>query len=384
MLFSIQSRASFIAVNGNRIDNDKKTHILVAGAPDKLGKLFIYSLLTRVKIYLEKDPGAQIIIIGRSEERSTIEEAGFKVLDKKSSMLKPDYIKSSFQNVRRIKSFDLFAHSNALSGASLDSNSWITQLLNEKDDLWTTLSDKMDNSSYIFIHGCNAGVKLAPAIASQLKLAVFAALTSTDFQYIYDDAFWSFDYNADSVTLSKKNNFNFLTPKSCGKYCTRMKPDNSPYKGYWGDWSAGGYPTFKLFCGAANNEKCEKGAVEGVLTFPGPIHTNEAKSDLVNFKKQLVDFMCPFAHNLDKQNKCQLNLENSQTNEEAKFYSPFKGKTLSCDQIKCKAHFECSFTNAAFNPGACKLVNDSPIEKSTAFTDDYNFIINAFEKHYLK
>ncbi len=381
MMLSIQANASFIAVNGNKIDSDKKTHVIVAGAPDKLGELFIYSLLTRAKIYLEQDPNAQIIIVGRSEERRTIEQAGFKILDKKNGMLKPDYIKSSFQNVKSIKSFDLYAHSNAQSGASLDSNSWVTQLLNEKDDLWSSLGSKMNDSSYIFIHGCNAGVKLAPALASQLKLAVFAALTSTDFQYIYEDAFWSFDYNAEAMTLSKKNNFNYSTPKGCGKYCTRMKPDNSPYRGHWGDWSAGGYPTFKLFCGSNDNQKCEKGAIEGIVSFPGPIKAKEAKANLNNFKKQLIDFMCPFAHNNEKQEACQKNLEASLTNEEAKFYSPFRGKTLSCDKVRCKAHFECSFTSAAFNPGACKLVNENPSEKSTAFADDYNYLINAFIKN---
>ena len=385
LVISINADASFIASSSGKINSNSTTHVLVAGSPDKLGELFIYSLLTRARIYLDNDPQSQIIIVGRSEDKEIIQDAGFKIVKSKSGLLKADMIKESISQIKSIQSLDIYAHSNALSGVSLDSNSWVTQLLNEKDDLWTMFATKLSPETYIFIHGCNAGIKLAPALASKLKIAVFAALTSTDFQYIYNDSFWAFDYNADNKNLSSKNILNYKKDFRCGKYCTRMKPDNSSYKGHWGDWSAGGYPTFKLFCGSQDNKNCERGAIEAISSFPGPQKSSQVKSSLENFKKQVIDFMCPFAHNSDKQNLCQSNLENSITDSSLASYSPFKGKTLVCDRIRCKAHFNCSFGNAAFNPGNCKLESEAKEgEISNSFTDEYKYFIEIFNKNVMK
>ena len=373
------AQASFIASNTKNINPNLPTHVMIAGHPDKLGELFIYSLVTRAKVYLEKSPEEQILIIGRSEDKEAVKRAGFIIIDTKSGVMKPNTIKAAIKNIKNISSFDIYAHSNALSGASIDTNSWVTQLLNEKDDLWDEVALKISKSSFIFIHGCNAGLKFAPVLAKKLKIAVFAALTSTDFQYIYDDLFWAFDYNAKSNQLNKKNNFNYSDTKSCGIFCTRMKPDNSSYKGHWGNWSAGGYPTFKLFCGTNDNVSCEEGALEGIYTFPGTIKYKNTKMDLPEFQKQLVDFMCPFSHDSEKQVDCAENLDKSLTDKTLATYSPFKGTTLVCDRVSCKAHFNCSGMKAAFNPGACVLVSETQ-EQSTTFTEEYEYFINIFKK----
>lgn len=379
-VFSINIYAAFIASNNSKLDPKLPTHVLIAGNPDKLGELFIYSLLTKAKIYLEKSPTEQIVIIGRNDDKKYVKDAGFQVLDNSLGLLKPSIIKSAIKNLKNISSIDIYAHSNALSGVSMDTNTWVYILLNEKDDLWNEVAKKINPSSFIFIHGCNAGIKLAPLLASKLKIAVLAALTSTDFQYIYQDSFWSFDYNSDKNYKSSNNNLNFSQPKSCGMYCTRMKPDNSSYKGYWGDWTAGGYPTFKLFCGSNENENCELGALEAIYSFPSAMRYSEIKLSLDNFKDQLTEFMCPFAFNNEKQEVCRKNLENSLTTDIASTYSPFKGKTLVCDRVKCKAHFKCSSLNSAFNPGECKLESETN-EESTSFTDEYKFYLSIFNKN---
>lgn len=373
----LEAKASFIASNNEKINPNLPTHILMAGNPGDLGELFIKSMVGRAKIYMEKSADVQIILIGRSSDKEVVTRTGFRILDTKPGLLKPNVIKDAIKKIKNISSIDIYAHSNALSGASLDSNSWITQLLNEKDDLWDEVALKISSSSFIFIHGCNAGVKFAPLLAKKLKIAVYAALTSTDFQYIYDDAFWAFEYNAEENILSKKNKFNYSAEKSCGIYCTRMKPDNSSYKGHWGDWSAGGYPAYKLFCGSNDNANCKAGALEAIYTFPGTIKYNEVKKDLVTFKKQLIDFMCPFSHDLEKQKTCQESLDKSLTDKTLATYSPFRGKTLVCDRVSCKAHFNCSGINAAFNPGACALVSETE-EQSTSFTDEYEYLIGIF------
>jgi hypothetical protein len=377
---SFNLSASFIASNNVKLNPQLPTHVLIAGYPDQVGELFVYSLLTKAKIYLEKSPNEQILIIGRSDDKEFIKDAGLHILDTSMGLLKPDYIKSAIRNIKNISSIDIFAHSNALSGASLDTNTWIYQLLNEKDDLWDEVAKKVSSSSFIFIHGCNAGIKFGPRLAIKLKIAVLAALTSTDFQYIFDDLFWSFAESVGRTHKSMKNKMNYSNTKSCGMYCTRMKPDNSSYKGHWGDWSAGGYPTYKLFCGTNENENCEQGALEAVYTFPSTMKYDQAKLNLKNFKDQLIDLMCPFAYNTEKQNDCRLNLENSLLSEARSAYSPFKGKTLVCDRIKCKAHFNCSSMDAAFSPEECALVNETE-DISTTFADEYKYYISIFNKY---
>lgn len=381
--FSLNLQASFIASNNAKIDPNRPTHILVAGSPGELGELFIYSLLTRAKIYLEKSPDEQIIIVGRNDDKEYIKNAGFKIIDTKMGQLKADRIKDAVSNVKLISSIDLYAHANAASGVLLDTNTWIYQLLNENDDLWDEVAKKISNESFIFIHGCNAGIKLAPELAGKLKIAVFAALTSTDFQFLFKDNFWAFD-NLKGVAKSKVNNINYSTPKSCGMYCTRMKPDNAPYRGHWGDWTAGGYPAYKLFCGSNQNDKCEKGALEGVFTFPSMMKYAQTKKSLENFKDQLVEFMCPFAFNSEKQAECRSKLENSLVSNGELNYSPFKGKTLVCDRVKCKAHFNCSPMKGAFRPNLCTLESESPSDEvSTSFTAEYRFLISIYNKYFL-
>lgn len=388
-LLSNNLLAGFIASNVQKINPNYPTHILIAGYPENLGEMFVYSLITKANIYLEKSSVEQVIIIGRGDDEQIIKKSGFKILSSKSGLLKPELIKTAIKDVKKISSIDIFAHSNALSGASLDSNSWVYQLLNEKDDLWDDVAKKVNNSSFIFIHGCNAGIKLAPNLARKLKIAVWAALTSTDFQYLYgneneneNEKFWSFDYNANINKKSSTNNLSFTTPKSCSKNCTRMKPDNSSYKGHWGNWSAGGYPAYKLFCGSNTNVTCELGALEALYSFPSTHQYLVNKSNLNNFKKQLIDFMCPFAYDVKKQNICQMNLENSLESTIPSPYSPFKGKTLVCDRIQCKAHFNCSSLNAAFNPGNCSLETESETdEDSFTFTEEYKYLIEIYKKN---
>ncbi|MDD4976965.1 MAG: hypothetical protein PHY93_21615 [Bacteriovorax sp.] len=375
--------ASFIASNKAKLDSDLPTHVLIAGNPDKIGELFVYSLLTKAKIYLEKSPNEQIIIIGRSDDKNYIKDAGFQVLDSKLGLLKSGVIKDAIRDIKYISSIDIYAHSNALSGVSLDSNSWVYQLMNEKDDLWDLIANKINKSSFIFIHGCNAGIKLAPMLASKLKIAVLAALTSTDFQYIYKNSFWTFDTNSDEDSKSDSNTMNYSKSKSCGMYCTRMRPDNSSYKGHWGDWTGGGYPAYKLFCGSNENERCELGALEAIFSFPSIMKYDQTKLDLQNFKNQLIEFMCPFAFNPEKQLNCRLNLENALISKTRSAYSPFKGKTLVCDRVKCKAHFNCSSLNASFNPANCSLESETDKE-STSFADEYIFFISTYNKYFNK
>ncbi len=71
-LCMLEAQASFIASNNSKLNPNLPTHVMVAGHPDDLGELFIYSLVTRAKIYLEKSHNEQILIVGRSQDKDAI------------------------------------------------------------------------------------------------------------------------------------------------------------------------------------------------------------------------------------------------------------------------------------------------------------------------
>jgi hypothetical protein len=377
---SINAQAYFIASNTEKIDSTKPTHIMMAGKADKLGELFLHSLLTKSQVIKEKYPENQLVIIGRNEDQDFIARSGFKIIESNSMMLKEKALEDVIDLLQNIRSLDIYAHSNAAQGIVIDKNMLTGQLLNEKDGLWDKLPSKISKDTYIMIHGCNSGVKLGPELAKKLRIAVLAALTGTDFQNIYSDSFWTQEYNASKDKISPSNKISYSEEKVCRKgFCTRMKPDNSSYKGHWGDWSEGGYPTFKIFCGSNVNSDCAKGAIEALLSFPSVLPASYVNS-IDRFKDIVQDFLCPFGFSTEKQNECKKNLEASLVNKNYANYSPFRGQTLNCDFERCFAHFKCNPITISINPGACKLKNERPGPNAT-FTNEYKFLIEGFGKH---
>lgn len=376
LLLSFNTHAAFIASKTGKVDSLKPSHVIVIGLPEKLGTLFVDSGLTKASLLEEKNPDEQVLIVGRNDDKDLVVSRGYKIVESDRSMLSVETVESAVAKSKIVASLDVFAHSNAMAGIIIDKNSFTTQFLEEKDGLWDAVKAKSKPDTFIMFQGCNAGVKLGPYVADKTKLPVLAALTGTDFQFIYNDAFWAHDYNGKKEELSSTNSLISEENLSCKKgYCARMKPDNSAYRGHWGDWSEGGYPTYKIFCGSNDTTKCAAGAVEAVKTFPSVVAAKEIKS-LEKFKEVVVDFLCPFGHNQEKQNECKEALEASLT--EKSTYSPFRGTTLNCDFNKCFAHFKCSGFKASFAPGSCKLKNEKPGANST-FTNEYKFLVEAYQ-----
>lgn len=376
LLLSAQTNAYFIASNNEEINNSAATHILVAGIPDQVDELFVESLLTQAQAIKEKFPKDQIVIIGRNDDRKMITARGYALVEKNREQLKDAALEEVVQKLKLIKSIDIYAHSNPVSGILLDKGTFVNQVLNETNDLWEMFGEKLQKDSYLNFHGCNAGLKMAPSVAQKLKVAVFAALTGTDFQTIYKDSYWAHDRNGKKSDRSEMNSLSFVNEKSCaGGFCRRMKPDNQSYKGYWGDWMEGGYPTYKIFCGSNENKNCASGALEGLLSFPSVMPPSKVAT-IDDFKSIVQDFMCPFAHDKEKQAKCSEALESSLNGVNTQ-YSPFDGVTLNCDFIKCYAHFSCKTSSS----GSCHLVNEKPGANET-FTNEYKFIIKAFEENF--
>jgi len=363
LLFSLQAKAYYVATNKIDFDANKPTRLIVTGTPEKLGNLFLESAITKMKIYLELNPNEQIVILGTSDDESSAKRnKNIKVIKNENGLLKKAVIEEYIEKLNQIKSFDLYAHSNALEGVIVDKGGLSSVTLNEKDALWDKLQPKLSVDSFIMIHGCNAGVKMAPDLAMKIQKPVLAALTSSDFQKVYENKTWAFDY--DNQNLNKDQNDTRL----------RMRPINSSYKGHWGDWTEGGFPTYKIFCGKMKEELCSLGAYEAVRTFPTVLEASAINSK-ETYQKALIDFMCPVSTFRPTFSECEKNLLNANDNKE---YSPFRGKTLNCNLEKCAAHFKCNIITISINPGSCKLINEDQ-GTNTAFVDEYLFLLKAYD-----
>lgn len=364
ILFSLNLNAAIVAGNFTKIDTQKKTHLIIVGTGDQLGELFWLSANTKAKLLLNLYPNDQIVFAATDDDRDFIKKSSFKIILESSAQLKEGVIETIVDKVAEIASIDIYSHSNFVQGVILDKTRISSQTLSEKSLLWEKIKPKLRSNSYVMIHGCNTGAKMAPSLSLQLDVPVFGALTSSDFQYVYTNKKWSHDYEVKELKKSLDKRI-------------RMKPDNYPYRGHWGSWDAGGFPSYKVFCGDLDQESCASGALEALFSFPSVLDPR-AIITTNDFKENLFDFLCPFTERNDVFNECRKHLELSLFSNDEDFYSPFRGKTLNCSLKRCEAHFQCSVIQILTNPGSCKLVSENE-NKSDAFVREFKFFMNAYQ-----
>lgn len=361
---SLNLNAAIIAGNFAQIDSHKRTHLIIVGKGEKLGELFFLSAQTKAKLILNLYPNDQVVLVATNDDSDFVKKSSFKIIEESNSTLKENLIAKIADKVSGIASVDIYSHSNFVQGVILDKTKLNSQTLSEKSLLWEKIRPKLRSNSYVMIHGCNAGAKMAPSLSLQLDVPVFGALTSSDFQYVYTNNKWSHDYEVKELKKSLDKRI-------------RMKPDNYPYRGHWGDWDAGGFPSYKVFCGDLDQESCAPGALEALLSFPSVLDPKTIIT-INDFKKNLFDFLCPFTERNNIFNECREHLELSLVSSDEDFYSPFRGTTLNCSLKRCEAHFQCSVIQIITNPGSCKLVSENE-QKSDAFVREFKFFMNAYQ-----
>lgn len=364
LLSSLSLNAAIIAGNYSKINPAKRTHVIAVGMADKLGELFFLSAETKAKLILNLYPNDQVILLATNNEKELVKSSFLKTIDTTFGALSDTLIGTVIDQVSEIASVDIYAHSNAVEGVILDMMTFMGYTLGEKSELWGKVRSKLRPNSYVMIHGCNVGVKMAPKLSHQLGVAVIGALTSTDFQYVYSNGKWSHDYEIKTLKRSKDRR-------------VRMKPDNYSYRGHWGDWRDGGFPTYKVFCGNLDQATCSLGAIQALFSFPSVIDPKAiiTKDD---FKKNVFDFLCPFTERNNIFNECTKHLDHSLESSEENSYSPFRGPTLNCSFERCEAHFKCNLLKLTLNPGSCKLINENE-KKSDAFVREFKFYMDAYE-----
>lgn len=366
------------------IQYDLPTRVLVTGDGRDQETQFQELANSKALKYSELYPDEQIVLLAKNESKFTstnknlLRSWGFIIQSDKSNTFSGEALVRELAKFSKIASIDIFSHGAAQFGLYLENSLnrlSVTTLGIDK------LKGHFTEDAFIFMHGCNTGFILAPFISKILEIPVAASLTSTDFQKLHSDGDFyltdkGFYPNSD---WARKNKISYKNESGCryGK-CLRLKPDNHPYIGYWGEYFDGGLPFYKFFCPNVIEEKCKRVMAKSLFSFIGTTNLT-LDSGIEDYKKALVDFLCPISAKRNIRSECEMNLENALLTKDDT-YSPFKGVLLDCNFKNCNFDFKCSRILSASIPDAkkCSLINKSN-RKATTLVKEYRAYLSGFD-----
>jgi hypothetical protein len=381
-MFSINANAFYITTfKSENLDRNQRTHILVTGVGEDLGNQFQEVATAKALKYLQNFPTDQIVLITPDEKdldtRPALANWGFKVQDTNKRSFDGGTLLDELMKFNAIASLDIFSHSSAQYGIHLDGK--LHRFTNNTKGI-DKLKSHFTSDAFTFLHGCNAGFNFAPMLASSWQIPVAGAMTSTNFHKLHENG--SFYLNEKEFkpegNWAKSNNLSFDVPVTCSKGgCQRLKPDNQPYIGFWGEYHDGGLPFYKFFCKDIDENKCLLGMANSLINFVGTENLKK-ESNLETFKKAAYDFLCPISSKSNVRAECERNLEASLTGGDAT-YNPFLQDQVDCDFTGCKVEITCEKIPVfgVFKPGTCTLKNNAGMP-ATTLVREYKAYIKAF------
>ncbi|MGZ3787051.1 MAG: hypothetical protein ACXVLQ_00930 [Bacteriovorax sp.] len=382
-LMATESNAYLVTTfNSAKVNYDLPTRILVAGAGDDLGTQFQEVARGKALKYSQQYPGEQIVLIAANEpdvdDKTVLKNWGFNLVNEDRSSFNGKVLAEEAAKFNKISSIDIFSHSSAQYGIHLDGKA---HRLTLNTSGLEKLKGHFLKDAYAILHGCNGGFNLAPFLSGVWEIPVAGAMTSTNFQKLHEDGNFyltedGFYPNADWAKINDKS---FDEPVNCKPgMCLRLKPDNHPYTGFWGEYADGGLPFYKFFCIKNSTETCTSTMAKSLLSFVG--NTNLKKTaTLAEYKKSLFDFLCPISAKRDLRGECETNLENSLVSGD-QTYNPFSRNQVECDFQSCKVEIKCSKVplTGVYRPGTCTLMNNFD-GKATTLVREYKAYLEGFK-----
>jgi hypothetical protein len=382
-LLATQANAYLITnFKANEIDYNLPTRLLIAGDGHDLGTLFQEVAKAKALKYRELNPTYQIVFITYEEkdydDKQLLKNWGFNLQRSIRSSFDGDEFLEQAVKFNKLASVDFFSHSSAQHGIHLGGG---THRLDLGTKGLEALKGHFMKDAFVFLHGCNTGFYMAPFLSRKWEVPVAGSMTSTNFQKLHSDGNFylnesQYAPNSDWATV---NNLSFLEEQKCRDgACLRLKPVNQPYVGFWGEYRDGGLPFYKFFCIKNSNQDCERVMAKSLLSFVGakPLNTN---STFENYKKNVLDFLCPISAKRDIRRECEENLENALvTGDET--YNPFSDEMVQCNFQSCEAEITCKkiFIIQSMKPGTCVLTNNFK-GKATTLVREYKAYLQGFK-----
>ncbi len=378
------AQASYIVASfgTKKLNTDIPTRILLVGQGDDLGLLFQEVATAKAIKYQEHFPEDQILLITVNEKaldsESTLKKWGFNLqnIDKKTLDGK-EFLRIA-KPFNKIKSLDVFSHSSAQYGIHLEGRA---NRINLNTKNLENLTPNFMKDAYAYLHGCNTGFTLAPYLSNLWGIPVAGSLTSTNFQKLHTDGnFYLSDPGfAPNSDWARENALsNDKTLKCSQGACLRLKPDNTPYVGWWGAYREGGLPFYKFFCSKNSNEVCERVMAKSMLSHSLIINL-KTNSSIEEYKKGVIDFLCPISSKKDLRSECEAKLEEALVTNDMT-YNPFSRPLVECDFKGCKTEITCDkiFLVKVNRPGTCELKNLAT-EKATTLVREYKSYLEAYK-----
>lgn len=330
---SVQSYTIFSLeeINWN---NTREVDVLIAGHGPEMGGMFAMTALTMAASLAERSPSyrAQVIFWVKESSiethREFVESRDHNIILINDESLTLNKLEFYLLTLPMINSFHVYSHSNAWAGMILQSSG---NRLNAETFDWEAVRPRFTDDSYLFFHGCSNAFTVVPEISKAIERPAFGSTTSTDFQRLYTDKNW-YHHNVGQFPKDMRtlgwNDLLFNSRVPCWKgFCQRMKPNNHPYRGIWGDFETG-LPFYKPFCNYGENSPtwatsdCLHGIANALRDWPADPRLSDAE--------RVVDFLCPSNPGYGTNERCRrLLLEGREQND------IFWGKTPYCTLTGC-------------------------------------------------
>jgi hypothetical protein len=378
---SVQASYVISSYKTSKIDFSKPTRVMIAGDGDALGLLFLEVAKARALRYYENNNSDQIVLISTNDKELGAEQAltkwGFKIEETDSSSFDGKVFIDEVSKYKKILSIDIFSHSSAQFGIHLDGKA--NRISVKTKDL-NLLKPNFTKDAFVYLHGCNSGFNLAPFLSEIWGIPVAGSLTSTNFQKLHSDGnfYLTEEGYSPNSDWAKENTLSNNQTLSCPQgVCQRLKPDNTGYYGWWGQYKEGGLPFYKFFCVKNNPEDCKRVMAQSLLSHTLIVNLKKTSS-LEVYKQAVIDFLCPVSSKTNLRGECQAELENALLTKDLT-YNPFTRPQVECDFKGCKAEIVCEkilFTGLP-KPGTCSLKNNisSPsttiVREFIAYMDGY-------------
>ena len=381
MLGNAQASYIVASFDSKELDTNKPTRVLLVGQGDELKLLFQEVATAKAIKYKEQYPEDQILLIAVNEKDVGSEWAlkkwGFTLHNVDRSTLDGKEFLKIAVPFKKIRSLDIFSHSSAQFGVHLEGHG---NRLNLNTKNLEDLRPNFMKDAYAYLHGCNTGFNLAPYLSNVWGIPVAGSMTSTNFQKLHTDGnfYLSEEGFAPNSAWATENSLSYNEVMDCKKgTCQRLKPDNTPYVGWWGSYREGGLPFYKFFCARNSAEDCKRVMAKSMLSHSLIVDLKKT-STLEEYKKGVIDFLCPVSSKKDLRGECQAKLEEALVTQDMT-YNPFSRPLVECDFKGCKAEITCDkiLFKGVDKPGTCELKNlaTSP---ATTLVREYKAYLEAF------
>lgn len=340
------------------IDPTKVTHLLVLGYSHGQGTQFAEAAMGRARRYRELYPDHQVVFFGAVEAGAGLSDGdvmsglGAKVIsDDPDEMFYDVTLIERMKVFQSIASFDFYGHSSPwaigveATGPRLGTDT--------KVDL-TAVRGRFLADAYATLNGCNAGRVLAPMLSEAWQIPVSGALTGSNFQALHSDGRWYSNDpgRAPSTEWAASNTKSFATPVKCSKgACLRLKPENAPYHGYWGNFDAG-LGHYEFFCNYTNAASdCGRGMALSIIASVS-VEPLSLLSSRDAFENVVLDWLCPNDATSTRFEACKAGLREAALT--ASGYSSFQGTPMECTDAGCGIGMTCEDdASGSPKPGTC-------------------------------